>query len=75
MEPSRKMSSICFFCSFFTQKTPSHIAVDEQQIEKNIERVIVSKLARGNVSLQSGRYITRKEIDARYERIKQHSFI
>lgn len=60
---------------FFTPKTPTAVLKEEQIFEKCIERTIVSRLARGNVSLQAGRYITRQEIDARYEKIKQHSFV
>jgi len=59
----------------FAPKMPTYAFKKEQEIEKCIERTIVSRLARGNVSLQAGRYITRQEIDARYEKIKQHSFV
>lgn len=60
---------------FFVLKAPVVVVKEEQNVEKFIERTIVSKFARGNVSLQAGRYITRQEIDARYEKIKQHSFV
>lgn len=45
------------------------------EIEKEIERKIVSRLSRGNVSLQAGRYVTQQDITDRYNKIKNHSFI
>lgn len=60
---------------FESPKILKNVFKEEKEFEKEIERIIVSKLARGNVSLQAGRYITRQEIDARYEKIKQHRFV
>lgn len=45
------------------------------EIEKEIERKIVSRLSRGNISLQTGRYVTKQDITDRYNKIKNHRFI
>jgi len=47
----------------------------ESEIKKEIEQSIVTRLSRGNVSLQSGRYVTEQEITERYNKIKKFDFI
>lgn len=41
----------------------------------SVERKIVSSLSRGNVSLQSGRYMTENELSLRVNKVTQHKFI
>lgn len=41
----------------------------------SVERKIVSSLSRGNVSLQSGRYMTEDELSLRVNKVTQHKFI
>lgn len=42
---------------------------------KSVERKIVSSLSRGNVSLQSGKYMTEDELSLRVNKVTQHKFI
>jgi len=44
------------------------------QADSAIRRKVVSTLSRGNVSLQRGQYLTKKEIDKRFQRVAQHKF-
>lgn len=46
-----------------------------QQSPRLRKKLIVTRLSRGNVSLQSGRYVTEQEITERYNKIKKFDFI
>jgi hypothetical protein len=41
---------------------------------ESVERKIVSRLSRGNVSLRSGRYMTEDELSLRVSKVTQHKF-
>lgn len=50
-----------------SKNTKSHVSRD-------VAKTLVATLARANLSLQHGRYITADEIDARREALKQYKF-
>ncbi|WP_019895289.1 hypothetical protein [Hydrogenovibrio halophilus] len=57
-------------------RLPRPLSVEQERAETQaVEKKIVSRLARGNVSLQSGRYLTREELSLRAQKIAQHKFI
>ena len=49
--------------------------VDEMIENEMIERSVVSKLSRGNISLQSGRFCTQQELADRVRKVTAHKFI
>ena len=42
--------------------------------EARISKQIVQRLSHGNIRLQRGEYITKKDIDKEYERVKSFNF-
>lgn len=50
-------------------------AAQRKQSNTAIRRKVVSTLSRGNVSLQRGQYLTKSEIEERFQRVAQHNFM
>ena len=55
------------------QRGPS-LPVDDEVNRKNSERRTVSRVASGNIRLQRGEYLTREDIDRKYENVKSCEF-
>ena len=45
-----------------------------QQSRRQSDRGIVSRVSTGNVRLRRGEYVTSKDIDSQYERVKHYKF-
>ncbi len=54
----------------FPKKHPAQVS----ESDDTATRTLVARLSRGNVLLQSGRYQTREQLDARAARMEQHRF-
>lgn len=50
-------------------------AAQKKKANTDIRRKVVSTLARGNVSLQRGQYMTKKDIEERFQKVAQHKFM
>ncbi|MCY1365029.1 hypothetical protein D9M69_518590 [compost metagenome] len=53
---------------------PSLVAISTTADADSFARKLVRFYARGNVSLQDGRYLTSKQLEARKDALAQHSF-
>lgn len=49
--------------------------IDTKEEQKDKEKNLVARYATGNVSLQRGRYITRKDVERRKSNLLKHSFV
>lgn len=57
-------------------RLPRSLSAEQERNESQaIEKKIVARLARGNVSLQFGRYLTKEELSVRAQKIARHKFI
>lgn len=45
-----------------------------EEREEDLVRSIVARQAKGNTRLQSGRYVTKRQVDAEYEQLAEHEF-
>lgn len=45
-----------------------------EALEAQIDRDIVARFSSGNIRLQQGRYVTRRDLDKKYQRIKDLKF-
>ena len=46
----------------------------QEEIKGRIARRTVARVATGNVRLQRGEYVTSKDLDSQYERVKAYKF-
>ncbi len=56
---------------------PTHAVIPERSSKTSatlVAKSFVRSYARGNVNLQRGRYVTSADIDARKQKLAQHSF-
>jgi hypothetical protein len=73
-DPENKQMNIKAIVNAF--KLPQKYAQLQSKADtESVERKIVSSLSRGNVSLQSGRYMTEDELSLRVNKVTQHKFI
>ena len=57
------------------RRPDSPLSADQlENLERNIDRKIVSRLSTGNIRLQQGRYVTEKDLAKDYQRIKHLKF-
>ncbi|MHA5986297.1 hypothetical protein ACVSMR_05665 [Pseudomonas aeruginosa] len=53
---------------------PSLVSIPAKADADVVARKLVRSYARGNVNLQYGRYLTSKQLEARKQKLAQHSF-
>ena len=51
-----------------------HVPEDKPEYKSALVRRIVMKFARGNYRLQTGRYVTKRQIDERYKKLRDVDF-
>ena len=47
---------------------------NREDVEKEAARRTVMRVATGNTCLHGGQYVTKEDIDERWEKVKNHSF-
>lgn len=45
-----------------------------EAVEEKVARSVVKRTATGNIRLQRGQYVTRKEVDRNWERVRKYRF-
>lgn len=59
----------------FGAASQSSVKHAQQKSQQRIRAKVVTTLSRGNVSLQNGRFLTKKDLDERLEKVVKHSFL
>ncbi|MBE0508348.1 MAG: hypothetical protein IBX50_16795 [Marinospirillum sp.] len=59
----------------FGTVSQSSVKHAQQKSQQRIRTKVVTTLSRGNVSLQNGRFLTKKDLDERLDKVVKHSFL